>query len=69
MDLLSVKTPNPKGRLFLKIEPKRDLAGGVYLSEAPSPPRFLFGMVKQNFVGSESGQIHSVELLYVLHTT
>jgi hypothetical protein len=36
-----------------------DLAAGVYLSEAPSPPKFLFGMVKQ-FVASESGQIHSV---------
>jgi hypothetical protein len=23
------------------------LAAGVYLSEAPSPPRFLFGVVKQ----------------------
>jgi hypothetical protein len=24
-----------------------DLAAGVYLSEAPSPPTFLFGVVKQ----------------------
>jgi hypothetical protein len=24
-----------------------DLVEGVYLSEAPSPPRFLFGVVKQ----------------------
>jgi hypothetical protein len=23
------------------------LAAGVYLSETPSPPRFLFGVVKQ----------------------
>jgi hypothetical protein len=27
----------------------------VYLSEATSPPRFLFG-VENNYVGSESGQ-------------
>jgi hypothetical protein len=35
---------------------------GVYLSEAPSPPRFLFGC-SSNFVGFESGQIQSVKLL------
>jgi hypothetical protein len=35
---------------FLKIVLQRDMAAGDYLSEAPSPPRFLFGMVKQ-FVG------------------
>ncbi len=29
-------TPNPKGRPFLKIIQERDLAAGVYLSEAPS---------------------------------
>ncbi len=40
-------TPNPNGRLFFKIDLQRDLAAGVYLSEAPSPPRFLFGVVKQ----------------------
>jgi hypothetical protein len=33
---------NPKRRLFLKIDLQRDLAAGVYLSEEPSPPRFLF---------------------------
>jgi hypothetical protein len=42
MDQITVKTPNPKGSLFLKID-----LYGVYLSEAPSPPRFLFGVVKQ----------------------
>ena len=51
----------PKCRLLLKIDLQRALAAGVYLSEeAPSPPMFLFGVVKQFFVGSESGQIHSV---------
>jgi hypothetical protein len=37
---------------------------GVYLYEAPYSPRFFFGVVKQ-FVGSESGQIHSA---YTVHT-
>jgi hypothetical protein len=46
-DQITIKTPNPKGRLFLKINMERDLAADVYLSEAPSPPRFLFGVVKQ----------------------
>jgi hypothetical protein len=30
----------------LKIDLLRDLAAGVHLSEAPSPPRFLFGLGK-----------------------
>ncbi len=48
MDQITIKTPNPKGRLFfLKIDLLRNLAAGVYLSEAPSPLRFLFGVVKQ----------------------
>ncbi len=38
----SFRDTNPKCRLFLKI----DLAACVYLSEAPSPPRFLIGVVK-----------------------
>jgi hypothetical protein len=38
MDQISIKTPNPKSRLFLKIYQRRDLAAGEYLSEAPSPP-------------------------------
>ncbi len=45
-----------------KLTLKRDFAACVYLSEAPSPPRFLLGWCR-NFVGSESGQIHSVKLL------
>jgi hypothetical protein len=43
MDQISKKTPNSKGSLFLKIDLQRDLAAGVYLSEAPSPPRVSFG--------------------------
>ncbi len=37
MDQITIKTPNPKCRLFLKILPAKDLAAGVYLSEAPFP--------------------------------
>ncbi len=37
VDQITVKTPNPNGRLFVKIYLYRDLAAGVYLSEAPSP--------------------------------
>ncbi len=32
MDQITIKKPNPKGRLFLKIDLERDLAAGVYLS-------------------------------------
>ncbi len=47
MDQITLKTPNPTGSLFLKIDMKRDLAAGVYLSdEAPCSPRFLSGVVK-----------------------
>jgi hypothetical protein len=35
---------------------------GVYLSEAHSPPRFLYVLVR-NFLRSESGQIQCVKLL------
>jgi hypothetical protein len=34
MDQTAIKTPNLKGRLFIKI----DLTAGVYMSEAPDPP-------------------------------
>jgi hypothetical protein len=47
MDQISIKTPNPKGRLFVKLYLYRDLAAGVYLSEAPSRPWFLFKVIKQ----------------------
>jgi hypothetical protein len=47
MDQITVKTSNPKGHIFLKIYLQRDLVEGVYLFEAPSPPTFLFGVVKQ----------------------
>ncbi len=32
--------------LSIKIDLQRDFPTGVYLSEAPSPPRFLFGSGK-----------------------
>jgi hypothetical protein len=38
MEQISVKTPNPKCQLFLKIYQWRYLAAGVHLSEAPAPP-------------------------------
>ncbi len=44
---ISIQNPNPKCLAFLKIYQQRYLAAGVYPSEAPSPPRFLFGVVKQ----------------------
>ncbi len=37
MDQISIKTPNPKCRLFLKFDQERYLAPGVYLSKAPDP--------------------------------
>ncbi len=46
MDQISIKKPNTEWRLFLEIDQQRYLAAGVYLSEVPSPPRFLFGVVK-----------------------
>jgi hypothetical protein len=64
MDQIFIKTPNPKCRLFLKIDQYRYLAAGVYLSEAPSLLGFCLGWLR-NSVGSESGQIHSVKLLYI----
>jgi hypothetical protein len=38
---------NDKCRYPKKIDLLRDFAAGVYLSEAPSPPRFVFRVVKQ----------------------
>jgi hypothetical protein len=38
MDQISIKIPNPKCRLFLKIDGY--LTPGVYLSEALDPPLF-----------------------------
>jgi hypothetical protein len=45
-----------------KFELYRDFAAGVYLSEAPSPPRLWLGC-SRNFLGSVSPQIQSVKLL------
>ncbi len=39
MDQISLKTPNPKCRLFLTIDQKRYLAAGVNMSEVPYPLR------------------------------
>jgi hypothetical protein len=50
-----------KCRHLKKWTRKGTFAAGVYLSEAPSPPRFLFGW-SSNFVGTESGQKQSVIL-------
>jgi hypothetical protein len=60
LDQITIKTPNPTG-LFLKIDVSRDLAAGVYLSEAPSPLRFLFEAVKQfGRFGIWSNTVHIV---------
>ncbi len=48
---------------------KIDFAAGVYLSEAPSPPRFLFEVIQQICIGSESGKIQSVKLLQNMVST
>jgi hypothetical protein len=44
-----------------------DFVAGVYLSEAPSPPRFCLEW-SSNFLGSESGKIQSVKLLQYMVT-
>jgi hypothetical protein len=41
---------------------QRDFAAGVYLSEAPSSPRFFLGR-SSNFVGFEVDQKQNVKLL------
>jgi hypothetical protein len=42
MDQISIKTPNSKCRLFLKIDQSRYLAAGFYLPEATDPlPQLL----------------------------
>jgi hypothetical protein len=45
MEQINIKTPNPTCQLFLKIDLYRDLAAGVYLSEAPWESNFCrFGI-------------------------
>ncbi len=54
---ISLKTPNPKCRLFLKIDQQRYLAAGVYLSEAPDPlppPRYTLYFFTQ---GRGTGEV------------
>ncbi len=55
-------TPNPNVVILKNWRPVKGLCGSVYMYEAPSPPRFLFGW-SSNFVCSESGQIQNVKLL------
>ncbi len=58
MDPISIKTPNPKCWLFLKIY----LAAGVYLPEAP-------GVVKQFCRFGIWSNTHYKSPVYALHTT
>ncbi len=64
MDQISVKTPNRKCRLFLKIDQERDLAAGVC---GPLPSYVLFGVLKQ-FCRFGIWSNTSVLLLYMLST-
>ena len=47
----------------------RDFAAGVYLSEAPSPPRVLFGVVKQLCRFAIWSNTQCITLVDALHTT
>jgi hypothetical protein len=51
---------------FIKNWP--DLAASVYLSEAPSPPRFLFGVQKQFCRFRIGSNTQCVTLVDALHT-
>ncbi len=44
-----------------KVTWKGTLRDSFYLSEAPSPPIFFVLELSSNFVGSDSGQIHTVQ--------
>jgi hypothetical protein len=61
MDQTALKTPNPKCRLLL--------AACVYLSDAPSPPRFLFGVVKQFCMFGIWPNTQCITPAYALHIT
>jgi hypothetical protein len=69
MNQKALKTPNPKCRLFLKIDLSRDLAACIYKSEAHSPPRFLFGVVKQFCRFKIWSNTQCITHVDVLHTT
>jgi hypothetical protein len=62
LGLINYVDTRAKFRHLKKFTSKGTFAAGVYLSEAPFPPRFCLGW-SSNFVGSESGQIQSVKLL------
>jgi hypothetical protein len=49
-------------------DPQTYMTGGVYLSKATSPPKFLFGVVKQFCSFGIWSKVHSVGLLYMLST-
>ncbi len=70
MDQISIKTSNPKCRLFLKFTSKGTWQQVFrYLSIWGPPPLLVFCLGWWiNFVGSESGQIHSILLLYMVST-
>jgi hypothetical protein len=57
--------------LPVKSDLERDFAAAIYLAEAPSSLRFLsclcFCLCSSNFVGSDSSQKQSVEVLSILH--
>jgi hypothetical protein len=54
---------------FLKIDQKRYFAAGVYLYEAPFPPWFLFGVVKQFCRFGIWSNTQCINPVYALHTT
>jgi hypothetical protein len=68
MDRITLKTPNPKGRLLKKMTSK-GIWRQLYLPEAPSPPSFLFGVVKQFFRFGIWSNTQCVTPVDDLHTT
>jgi hypothetical protein len=62
MDQITIKTPNPKGRLFLKYTCK-GIWRQVFICLRTPPLLGFCGFClgwQSNFVRSESGQIHNV---------
>jgi hypothetical protein len=68
MDQITTKTPNPKGRLFWKIDLLRDFAAGVYLSPPPLLD-FCFGVVKQFCRFGNWSNAKCIAPVDALHTT
>ncbi len=44
-ELINYSIKTPKLNVVIKIYLSRDFAAGVYQSETPSSPRFMFGVV------------------------